>query len=395
MSWQGHSNHGAPKVAVFCNTFLPYSQTFIWDELCSHERYAVEVFAWRRKNERLFPGQVHVARPWFPLTRREARFDRLLTSGGHALIHAHFGWAGVIAARFARRHRLPLVVTFHGLDVALLASGRRGPLRVWPYTWHIREMLAGLTLGLCASAELLEMLVAAGVPREQLREHRLGIDLERFRPGARDESTLRVAMVGRFVEKKGFAIGLRAFARFVASDPGPAELALAGSGPLEGPLRSLCASLGLQSRVRFLGALSHAEVAGLLARCDVLLAPSVVAADGDRDSGLLSAKEASACGCVPIATRHGGIPVIVDDGITGYLVDEHDVAGVAARLCELAADPARRGAMAAAARAKMERQYGLRKSVRHLEEYYDEALRRHTPSDTLSPGITRARPSSQ
>jgi len=133
----------------------------------------------------------------------------------------------------------------------------------------------------------------------------------------------------------------------------------------------------------------------LLAESDILLAPSAVAANGDRDSGLLSVKEASACECVPIATRHGGIPSIVDDGATGYLVEEHDVSSMAGRLAELAADPAARRRMGQAAREKASREFELRASVRQLESYYDEVIRCHRPSDMLSAGTAVSRPSSQ
>src|SRR5262249_21329456 len=149
-------------------------------------------------------------------------------------------------------------------------------------------------------------------------EHRLGVSLERFQAAHKDPQCVRVAMVGRFVPKKGFEDGLRAFAAAAARAPVRMELAIAGSGPLEPALRALVESFRLQACVQFLGAISHAEVSQLLGRSDVLLAPSVVAADGDRDSGLLSAKEASACECIPIATRHGGIPSIVDDGVSGF-----------------------------------------------------------------------------
>src|SRR5262249_7592779 len=162
-----------------------------------------------------------------------------------------------------------------------------GPVAVWPYTLHAREMLRSMDLGLCASAELLEMLVAMGVRREKLVEHRLGVDLTRFRSAQRDPNTLRVAMVGRLVSKKGFDDGLRAFAA-AAGELGSAELSIAGDGPLKSQLRELTASLGIESQVRFLGKLSHAAVADLLSVSDVLLAPSAVARDGDRDSGLLS-----------------------------------------------------------------------------------------------------------
>ena len=385
----------ARTVAVFCNTFLPYSQTFVWDEIRAHERYRVEVFAWRRRNEDLFPGPVHVARPWYPLTRRDRSFEKRFAVGDIALVHAHFGWAGVHAAGFARRHGLPLAVTFHGYDVALLARGGLGPPGVWPYTVHARRMLESMHLGLCASAELLEMLVAVGVDRERLIEHRLGVDLERFKPATRDASQFRVAMVGRFVEKKGFADGIRAFASARGEMGGTAELVIAGSGPLEGSLRHLAQELGIDPQVRFLGKVSHAGVADLLSHSDVLLAPSAIAADGDRDSGLLSVKEASACACIPIATRHGGIPTIIDEGITGYLVAEHDVAAMARHLATLGHDAGQRRLMGRAAREKMAREFELHGSVRQLENYYDALVRRHTPSERLVAGSFVSRPSSQ
>jgi glycosyltransferase involved in cell wall biosynthesis len=364
-------------VAVFCNSFLPYSQTFVWDELRSHERYQVEVFAWRRLNEQRFPGSVHVARPWYPLTLRNRSFEKRFERGGFSLVHAHFGWAGVHAAGFARRHRLPLVVTFHGYDVALLARGGLGPVTVWPYTLHAAGMLASLQLGLCASTELLEMLVAAGVPRERLREHQLGIDVEVFKPKPREAGSLRVAMIGRLVEKKGFGDGIRAFATAVKQIGASATLTIAGDGPLGQDLRSLVRQLNVERQVSFLGSVPHARVAEILATADVLLAPSVVAADGDRDSGLLSAKEASACGCIPIATRHGGIPTIVDHGVTGFLVAERDVAGMTEHLAELSADTQRRAAMGQAARDKMCREFELHGSVQRLERHYDDAIRRY------------------
>lgn len=377
MEAQAAEHPARRTAALFCTTFLPYSQTFVWDEFRSHQRYAVEVFAWRRRNAEIFPAAVHLARPWYILTRRDPAFERRFRRGGIDVVHAHFGWAGVYAARYARVHRRPLAVSFHGYDVALLAAKGPGPPRVWPYTLRAAEMLAALDLGLCASAELLELLASRGVPRERLVEHRLGVDLERFRPAERDWPELRVAMVGRFVEKKGFASGLRAFARFARGHDRRAELALAGSGPLGEALRREARDLGIEAQVRFMGELSHVAVAELLAGSDVLLAPSAVAPDGDRDSGLLVVKEASACGCVPVATRHGGIPAIVDHGVTGFLVPEHDVEAIARHLRELAADAPRRRRMGHAAREKMAREYELRSSVRRLEDYYDEVIERH------------------
>jgi colanic acid/amylovoran biosynthesis glycosyltransferase len=88
-------------------------------------------------------------------------------------------------------------------------------------------------------------------------------------------------------------------------------------------------------------------------------------------------KEASASEVVPIGSMHGGIPEIIDNDVTGYLVAERDVASLAQRLASLASDASLRERMGRAARAKMEREYDNRQCVARLEEYYDEAIALH------------------
>ncbi|MFW5875762.1 MAG: glycosyltransferase [Myxococcota bacterium] len=361
-----------PTVALFSTNFLDYSQTFVFEELRAHRRYRAEVFCARRHNADRFPyDAVHEGGVTYLATRRSPRFDRLLESGAYGVLHAHFGTGGVYAVPFARRHRLPLVVTFHGYEVPLLGSVKRLVPRNLPYALTAPALLEHMTLGLCASTELLEMLHDLGVPRERLRLHRIGIDLTRFHRGARDPERPRLAMVGRFVEKKGFEYGLRAFAR-VARGSG-AELVVIGGGERERRLRSIVQHEGIAEQVRFAGVLTNDQVAAELARSDVLLAPSVVTVDGDRESGLVAVKEASASECVPVTTWHGGIPDIVDDGETGYLVHERDVEALADRLARLLADPDLRARMGVAARRKMEREYDNVERVAALEDRYDEA----------------------
>jgi len=363
-----------PKVAVFNTQFLPYSQTFVYEELRQHQRYAAEVFARRRLLAERFPyPDVHVAGRLYGVTRTSARFDRRFASAGFALVHAHFGTGAVYALRWAERFALPLVVSFHGHDVTRLCSHERFYPTNWRYSLLSRRLFSRMTLGLCASAELRDLLVGLGVDPGKLREHRLGVDLSAFGKTEREIDRVHVAMIGRLVPKKGFEIGLRAFADAARTQP-HVRLAIAGDGPLERRLRELSARLGLGARVTFAGALSARDVAALLARSDILLAPSVIDARGDRDSGLIVVKEASASEVVPIGSVHGGIPDIIDDGVTGFLVPEGDVYALAERLRGLIADAALRARMGAAARAKMEREYDNRQCVERLEGFYDDAL---------------------
>jgi glycosyltransferase involved in cell wall biosynthesis len=382
------------RVAVFTTDFLPYSQTFIHDELVGHRRYQADVFCTRRLTAS--SGGIRAECPYlnaftggrlYQATRLSPSFDRRLRSAGYGLVHAHFGGGGVYALPFARRHGLPLVVTFHGYDVPLLASGERLYPKYWPYGLLGPAVLRHLTLALCASRELLEMLRELGVPPERLRLHSLGIDVDRFAertwlndeaPGPDPDGSPPpvVAMVGRLVPKKGLAYGLRAFAA-VRRRRGArgGELVVAGDGPLRAALERTARDEGIADAVTFAGVLPHAEVARLLGRASVLMAPSVTTANGDRESGTLVIKEASAAGAVPIATWHGGHPEIVDDGRTGFLVPERHVDALADRLDRLLGDRGMRRRMAVAGRIKMRTEYDNRLRVAALEEAYDTVWR--------------------
>jgi glycosyltransferase involved in cell wall biosynthesis len=369
------------RVAVFSWRFLPYSQTFVHDELVAHRRWEAHVFCARRLYPDRFRYQpVFEGGRLYEYTRISPRFDRLLAEGAYSLIHAHFGTDAVHAVPFARRHGLPLVVTFHGYDVPLLASGERLYPWYWPYALLGPSVLRHLALGLCASVELLEMLREMGVPPERLRLHHIGIDVDRFKPGPRrDDAEPLVAMVGRFVPKKGLVYGIRAFAGYRRAR-GRGQLVIVGDGELESVLQAAAREEGVAEHVRFAGALPHEEVAGLLAVADVLLAPSVTTANGDRESGVIVVKEASASGAVPIGTWHGGLPEIIEDGRTGFLVPERDVAALAARLDQVLADPALRRRLADAARAKMLAEYDNRVRVAALEDAYDAVVDAPAPT---------------
>ena len=367
------SGEGAPRVAVFSTNFLPASQTFVHEQLRHHARYRPEVFCWRRHHRERFEfAPVHQAGLLYGAVAYDRGFHRRFARVGFDVVHAHFGTGAIYARPYAQAHRAPLVVSFHGYDVALLTSRRRWSPAYWPYLFGARRMLEQMTLGLCASVDLRERLASFGVPERKLRLCRLGIDTGRWRPMPKTPGPLRILMVARLVEKKGHADALRAFALHRRSHP-QATLRLVGAGPLRSRLARLAGRLGVGDGVKFLGERSWEGVRAELDRAHVILTPSRVARDGDRDSGLLVAKEASACGVVVVGTRHGGIPAIVDEQVTGLLADEGDVPTLARHLSALAADPERRTALGRAAVEKMTREYAIADSIRRLEDSYDEA----------------------
>lgn len=374
------------RVALVRNIFLPYSETFIHDELRHHERYETTVFTRQWRNADRFPGHRVISVERIPdrrhplaslvysLTGRSWGHERALREGGFDLVHAHFGHNGIQGMQLARRQGLPLVVTLHGRDVTLLMGHSKYAPEWWHYLLGYRALFRYASLFLAASSELRDLIVGCGCPEEKVRVHRLGVDLTRFSPTPKPpQGPPRVLMVGRFVEKKGHQYALHA-AKLVRERGIIFKLVLVGDGPLRPACERLVMELGLGDRVEFTGILSPDQVQTRLQEASLLLAPSVVASNLDRESGVISAKEAGACGLPVLATRHGGLPEIVDHGTTGFLVAERNPQALATRLQELLQDPELRRRMGAAGRLKMEREYNIRECVRGLEKHYDNVI---------------------
>jgi colanic acid/amylovoran biosynthesis glycosyltransferase len=186
----------------------------------------------------------------------------------------------------------------------------------------------------------------------------MGVDTERFTTVDHPphEGPLRVLAIGRLVEKKGIANAITAVSR--AADSGvDIALTVVGDGPLRQGLEHLATSR--RAPVTFVGSVNRARVIALLEESDVLLAPSVTAADGDTEGIPVSIMEAMSCGLPVVTTRHSGIPEVVLDGVTGLLADEHDPAALAEHLVTLAADTETRLRLGAGARAFVEAECSL------------------------------------
>ncbi|MFT4560711.1 MAG: glycosyltransferase involved in cell wall biosynthesis [Gammaproteobacteria bacterium] len=171
---------------------------------------------------------------------------------------------------------------------------------------------------------------------------------------------LRVVALGRLVHKKGFDVLLRAVAAAVQSGA-DIRLEIAGDGPELTVLKNQVAELDLVSKVTFLGWQASPE--SVLARADVFVLPS-----RDEPFGIVCL-EAMALGVSIIATRTDG-PAEILDGDTALLVDIEDVSGLAQALVEIASDPAKAAARAAAARDKFNASYSEEIVLQQYLELY-------------------------
>lgn len=368
-------------IAVFVGSWLPFSETFVYEQLRWQRLTQAHVFATSRtKTAQRFPYQpLHVLGLGEQLGYRylglAPSIPRALEASGSRLAFAHFGLNGAFALPFARRLGLPLVVMFHGHDVGGLLPQNRLSIRYARYQLLSKSLFDYASRLFCASEELAERLGELGAPKHKLRVHRLGIDVERFTPAvSADKAPVpTVLMVGRLVEKKGMEFGLRAFERLHRTVPN-AELRIVGAGPLGKRLAQEAASLKIQDAVRFLGPLPQEAVHREMRAAHVLMTPSVTTASGDRESGVIVLKEAAATGLPAIGTRHGGIPEIIEQDQTGLLVDERNVEQLARGLKWLLGQPVEREKMGLNARAKMLREYDNRLRVLELEQQLIELL---------------------
>lgn len=303
---------------------------------------------------------------------REAPFD---------IIHVQFG---KLAPRLLR------LVGSGSPGGRLVTSFRGADLTSW-LARHPRiydELFAAGDLFLPVCGAFRDRLVAEGCEPDRVVVHRSGIAVGRFpfqeRRRAPGEET-RLLFVGRLSEKKGVEFAVRALAHALAAGR-RSSLTIIGEGELRGRIERLAADLGLGGHVRLLGGQPQERVSAEMQRAHLLLAPSVTAADGDQEGIPNVLKEAMACGLPVLATRHSGIPELVEDGVSGLLVPERDQDSLDAALLRLVDEVGAWPAMGRAGRAKVEAEYDSAKLNEELERLYRQALARPARTGGRWPG---------
>ena len=146
-----------------------------------------------------------------------------------------------------------------------------------------------------------------------------------------------VMAMGRFVEKKGFRYMLEAFA-LVRHQHRSCELVMAGDGPQRDNLTALAELLNISEHVHLIGWQEHAALMGQLRTASIVVAPSIVAVDGDRDGVPNVILEAMAQGVPVIACEAGAIGEVIIDGQTGVLTPAGDVEKLAQAITQLLKD---------------------------------------------------------
>ena len=273
--------------------------------------------------------------PWL-LYRTAARsLARLLAQGARFdAIDAHYFYPdGVAATWLGRRFGLPVVITARGSDVTQFPdypAARRMILRAAADAAHVVTVSAGLR----------EALVALGADAARITVLRNGVDLAVFRPldgaEARQRWTVQgptLVSVGALIPRKGHALTIEALTRL----PGW-SLLIAGEGPERGRLQALAAQLGVADRVRLLGSLPHAELAGLYSAADL----SVLSSEREGWANVLL--ESMACGTAVVASPIPGNPEVVAAPEAGLIARARTSEAIAEAVLAWQKGPASRAA---------------------------------------------------
>jgi glycosyltransferase involved in cell wall biosynthesis len=188
-----------------------------------------------------------------------------------------------------------------------------------------------------------------------------------------EEGPVHAVCVASLQEYKGHEVLLRALA---TGGPGVEriELDLIGDGPLRGGLETLSRQLGIDGRVRFMGAQTETVVTERLARAELFVLPSIVAEDGQMEGLPVALMEALASGLPCVSTSLSGIPEIIVDGVTGRLARPGDAADLRDVLESVTSGHEDVAAFAVAGRALVEREFELQNTVQMLADLFDQII---------------------
>ncbi|MCS7273701.1 MAG: glycosyltransferase [Fimbriimonadales bacterium] len=297
--------------------------------------------------------------------------DELMRRYRPTVVHTHQG-AIRHALPLAVKHRTPVRLhTLHSLAEYEMVGGTNKLVRILAFRYRI-----GSFIPVAIAQEVARTIEAVyGYKNPPVIPN--GISVEEYTPNLSQRLRFRqeygiqpdavvVVHVGRFAGSKNHSLLLQAFARLRCKQP--VYLWLVGGGELLESMQQLARELGVAERVRFWGVRS--DVPALLNAADIFTLPSRY------EGNPLSVMEAMAAGLPVVATAVGGVPELVEEGVSGFLTPNEDVEALTAALQRLVDNAELRRQMGEAALRRARERFDVRHTVRAYEALYEEILQR-------------------
>ena len=285
------------------------------------------------------------------------------------ILYCHFGTNGILGT-YLKEIGIngKLVTTFHGYDMSsfIISNGNN----------VYKKLFLNGDLFLPISDYWKKKLIRLGCNEKKIIVHRMGINLEKFKFSERRKQfgeSIKILAMGRLVEKKGHEYTIQAIAKIIKKYKN-LEYIIAGGGPFRSKLENLISELGIKSYIKFLGAVEQNEVLKLYQQAHIFILPSITASNGDQEGIPVVLMEAQATGLSIISTYHTGIPEVIVDGKSGFLVPEGDADALADRLEYLIEHPEIWPDMGRYGRKYVEEKYDIKKLNQQLVKIYQNLI---------------------
>jgi glycosyltransferase involved in cell wall biosynthesis len=398
-------------VLYIVSRFPAVTETFVLNEwLVLDQRFRMELVALRRSREQPVHPETRRALPrvHFPATARPGT----LAAHVHWLVRRPRTYLSVLAAvlrgalRFSLLEAAKETVVFLKAVAVARTAGRQGVDHVhahfashaataawivhrltgipFSFTAHANDLFVAPVLLDRKAADARFVVAISDYNRRVLDEscpsaHRVevvhcGVDSEAYAwHGLGDRDPSRVVCVASLFAKKGHLHLVEALGLLAESRPGIA-LELVGEGPERDRILRRARERGVAERLSLLGTRPSADIRATLAGARVFALPSVRLPSGRMEGIPVALMEAMAAGVPVVATRLSGIPELVQDGVTGLLVEPGDPRGLAAAIARLLDDDALAGELALRARELVERSFSLTREANRLGDLFAESV---------------------
>ena len=292
----------------------------------------------------------------------------LLKQPSYDLIHCHYGRNGLKAILLKDLGIIDgkIVTAFHGYDISFYLKMYGED--VYNYLFQRGDLFQPI------SHLWAKKLIALGCNLDKIVVHHMGIDSNKFTlTPIKDTNpeSINLVSIARLVEKKGLCYGIDAVARLLNKCPQlKLQYYIIGDGVLRTALQQQIDRLKLTKQVKLLGWKTQQQVQTIIDQADIVIAPSITSSTGDCEGIPISLMETMAQAIPVISTYHSGIPELVEDGVTGYLVPEKDVPALTDKLEQLINNPSLRRKMGLAGRTKVLNDYNIELLCDRLVEIY-------------------------
>jgi colanic acid/amylovoran biosynthesis glycosyltransferase len=282
------------------------------------------------------------------------------------VVLCEYGTSGAKMWKICQDLKIPLIVHFHGYDASVRQVIEHNKT-------DYRDMFDYASAIISVSEVMSTKLISMGCPKEKIIYSPYGPRDEFFSVEPTYKSNLIISL-GRFVDKKAPYYTIFAFKKALEKSPGM-RLVMGGKGPLLNTCKNLVRFYRMEANVEFPGVLNRHEFIKYLQDSLAFVQHSIIADNGDMEGTPVAILEASAAGVPVISTYHAGIPGVIVHNETGFLVEEHDVNGMAERIVELIEDKEKAERLGSAGKLFIKNNFPISKHINTIKEAVEKALR--------------------